>query len=77
MAVNPLELMKMKERLTTFHTQHPRVGAFLSDVSANAIREGSIVELKVTSPEGREYVTNIRVTSDDMKTLDILKNMKG
>ncbi len=67
MAVNPLELMKMKERLTTFNTQHPRVGAFLSDVSANAIREGSIVEL----------ITNIRVTSDDMKTLDILKNMKG
>ena len=54
MAVNPLEMMKMGERLRLFSQQHPRFGAFLKDVSEHAIAPGTIVEMKVTGPDGRK-----------------------
>ncbi len=77
MAVNPMELMKLGERLRIFNSQHPRVGSFLKDVSANAIGEGAVIELKVTSAEGKEYVTNIKVTKEDMETIEVLKNTRS
>ena len=77
MAVNPMELMKLGERLRIFNSQHPRVGAFLKDVSANANGEGAVIELKVTSAEGKEYVTNIKVTKEDMETIEVLKNTRS
>ena len=77
MAVNPMEMMKLGERLNIFRQQHPRFRAFLQDVSEHAISEGSIVELKVTSPDGREYVTNLKLTAEDMETIEILKKMRN
>ena len=77
MAVNPMELMKLGERLRIFNSQHPRVGAVLKDVSANAIGEGAVIELKVTSAEGKEFVTNIKVIKEDMETIEILKNTRS
>ncbi len=76
MAVNPLEMMKMGERLRLFSQQHPRFGAFLKDVSEHAIAPGTIVEMKVTGPDGREYITNLRLTEDDMETLEMLKKAR-
>lgn len=77
MAINPMELLKLRERLQIFAGQHPRVPAFLQDVGTNGVREGSVIELRVTTPEGRSYVTNIKVTAEDMETVEILKHIKG
>ena len=77
MAVNPMELMKLGERLRIFNSQHPRIGAFLQDVNAHAIGEGAVIELKVTSPEGKEYITNIKMTKEDLETIEILKHLKS
>jgi hypothetical protein len=77
MAVNPMELMKLGERLRIFNSQHPRVGAFVKDVGANAFGEGAVIEVKVTSVEGKQYVTNIKVTKEDIETIEILKNIKS
>ena len=72
MAFNPMNLMQIGNRLQIFKTQHPRVPAFCEKVGKEAIKEGSIIEIKVTSPEGKEYVTNLRLTADDMQTLDLI-----
>jgi hypothetical protein len=76
MAVNPMQLMKMKERMNLFQKEHPKMQMFLADVQANALQEGSVIECKVTRPDGREYVSNIRLTADDIETLRMLGNMK-
>ncbi len=73
MAINPLALMKMKERMHIFQQEHPKVGPFFSMLREKAVSEGSVVELKVTTPEGEEYVTNIRLTANDVETIHILK----
>ena len=57
MAMNPMEMMKLGERLRIFTSQHPKFPA-------------------VTTPEGREFVSNIKVTAEDLETVEILKNLK-
>lgn len=77
MAMNPMEMMKLGERFRIFQSQHPRAIAFVQDVAANAIQEGTIMELKVTMPDGKERITNIKLTADDLETIRIMKNLKG
>ena len=42
--------MKLRERLGIFQSQHPRVQPFLKDAFSGGVLEGSVIELKVTSP---------------------------
>ncbi len=75
MAFNPMNLMKIKERLTIFQRQHPKVHLFLQDVGSKAIKEGSVIEMKVTDPDGKSYVTNIRLTKEDIESIELMKTM--
>ena len=72
MAINPMALMKMKERLKQFNADHPKVAPFFRVLHNEAIKEGSILELKVTTPEGKDYVSNIRLNANDIETLRML-----
>lgn len=69
MAINPMALMKMKDRLKVFKQDHPKVGPFFQVLHDNAIMEGTVLELKATTPDGKEYVSNIRLTPNDVETL--------
>ncbi len=72
MAINPMALMKMKERLKLFNTDHPKVRPFFRTLHDKALTEGTILELKATTPDGQEYVSNIRLNANDIETLRIL-----
>ncbi|MCR5771351.1 MAG: hypothetical protein K6G87_08990 [Butyrivibrio sp.] len=74
--MNPAIMMKMMQRLSIFREQHPKFQAFLGNVSNGAIREGTIIEIKVTDPNGAEYISNIRLTRDDIETVEMLKNIR-
>ena len=41
----------------------------------NGIREGSIIEIKVTTAEGESFDSNLKITADDMDMIGQLKNM--
>ena len=73
--MNPMEMMKIGERLRIFQQQHPRMLPFLKDVGEHAVMAGTVVEMKVTDPSGKEYITNIKLTQDDLETIAIVKNM--
>ncbi|MDO4648670.1 MAG: hypothetical protein Q4B26_08460 [Eubacteriales bacterium] len=75
MAMNPAMLLQMRERLQIFERQHPKVPMFIKDVGNRAFQEGAVLELKVTDPDGRTYVTNMRVTEEDVKTFSMFKGM--
>ena len=74
MAINPLMLLKFKERLDIFNRDHPKVLPFLNMVKDRALDEGTVYELKVTSPDGQEYVTNIRLNQNDLESIRMLMN---
>ena len=76
MAINPMTLLKLKERFRLFSQQHPKVRPFFSRLLHGGVQEGSVLELKVKTPEGEEFVSNIRLTADDMETLSMLSELR-
>ena len=77
MALNPMQLMQMADRLRIFREQHPRVIEFISAVGRHSLPPGVILELKVTDTEGNTSVTNMRLTPEDIETIEIIKSLKG
>ena len=72
MAINPMAMLQMKERLATFQKDHPRVFPFFSMLRDQGLQEGAIYELKVTLPDGSERVMNFRMNENDIETFRLL-----
>ena len=70
--MNPMALLQMKDRFEIFQQEHPKVLPFLNAVWANALQTGTVLELKVTTPEGKELTSNIRLTENDIETIRML-----
>ena len=61
-----------------FRANHPKIfPMFLRAVSQDALVEGTIIEINVTTPEGKKYCTNVKLKADDMELFDSLKSMQG
>lgn len=65
--MNPLKLLELQNSWNQFKNRHPKFPNFLRAVSKNAISEGTILEIKVTDPDGRTYASNLRLTKEDME----------
>ena len=48
---------------------------FLRTIHQKALSEGSVLEIKATSVDGKEYVSNIKVTANDMELIRLLSGM--
>lgn len=68
---------KLQSHLNTFRQNHPKFPLFLDAVSSSALQEGTVVEFRVTTPEGREYTSNIRLQASDLELIDTLKSMRS
>ena len=65
--INPMKLMKMKNAWSRFTANHPKFPRFLHAVVRREIQEGTVFEFKVTSPDGQELVTNMRLSAEDIE----------
>lgn len=72
---NPAMLIKAKEAWDIFAGNHPKVPMFLKAASSGAIEEDSIIEIAITTPEGKKIDTNLVVKKEDMELLNIIKEM--
>lgn len=43
--------------------------------SKNALREGSVIEISVTSPEGKEICSNLKVQKSDIELFESLQEL--
>ena len=68
-------IQKIKSGMDRFRANHPKFTLFLNAVSQNALMEGTVIEINVTTPEGRNYCTNVKLQADDMEFLNSLKSM--
>lgn len=68
-------IQKIKSGMDRFRANHPKFPMFLNAVSQNALMEGTVIEINVTTPEGRNYCTNVKLQSDDIEFLNSLKSM--
>ncbi len=69
-------IMKFKNAWDTFTKNHPKFMPFMQAIATDGVKEGTIIEIKVTSPEGKEYNTNMRITQSDLELFEQLKGMK-
>lgn len=76
MTRNPMQMMKLMERLKIFQQQHPKAEPFFRQVAGSVLEPGAVIEVKVTDVSGKEYVSNIRVTPEDVETMRILQDLK-
>ena len=68
-------IMKMKSAWDTFTGNHPKFMPFVQAVAQDGIKEGTIIEIKVKSPEGKEYNTNMRITQSDLDLFAQISSM--
>lgn len=65
--INPASIFKMKGAWERFTANHPRVPAFMQAASQGMLGEGAIIDLSITSPDGRKIQTNVKLTESDME----------
>ena len=70
------KVMEMKALSDRFFSNHPKLMPFMRAVSESGITEGSVIEISVKEPSGKEYITNLKITQDDMMCFEKLRNMK-
>lgn len=75
--MNPMMLMQLKDKAETFGREHPKMMPFFQTISQRALTEGSVLEIKATSVDGEEYVSNIKITANDMELISLLSGMKN
>ena len=68
-------IQKIKRGMDRFRANHPKFPLFLNAVSQNALMEGTVIEINFTTPECRNYCTNVKLQADDMEFLNSLKSM--
>ena len=73
--MNPIDMVQLAGRLSTFKQQHPKFGRFIKSVAAKGLTEGSVMEVKFRATDGEEYVANIKMTQDDIETINMIRNM--
>ena len=67
--MNIRNMMKFTRAWNTFKRNHPKFPAFCQAVSRKGIREGSIIEIVFTTPEGEKIETNLKVKNSDLELL--------
>jgi len=77
MNMNNMEaVFKIMEGWNTFKKNHPKFPMFLNAVKNTGINEGTVIEIKLTSPEGKVMETNLKVTAEDIELFNSLKGMR-
>lgn len=72
--INIADAMKLKPLITKFTQNHPKVPMFFSAVGSQ-VTEGATIEVNVTTADGKNLCTNMRVTQDDLELLAALKKL--
>ncbi|WP_461810093.1 hypothetical protein [Faecalimonas sp.] len=71
--INPMSLLKYKNAWEKFSENHPKFPHFLRAVSKNTLSEGTLIEITVTTPDGKSYSSNLKVKPEDIKLLQELR----
>ncbi|HHV09859.1 MAG TPA: hypothetical protein GXX75_06235 [Clostridiales bacterium] len=73
--VNPAKLFKLTIAWNQFVQNHPKFPLFMKAVENTGIEAGTIIDITITTPEGKNLSTNIKVTSSDKELLKELSDL--
>lgn len=74
---NPMELMKIMGIWNSFKANHPKFPKFTAAAAQpGVISANTILEMKITTADGRTLETNLKITESDMELIQQLKNIQ-
>ena len=76
MAINPMKLLELKNLWSAFTNRHPKFPQFIAAVQQNGISEGTVIEVQITTPEGKTFTSNLKVTAEDIESVKSLQNFQ-
>ena len=68
-------MMRMLGAWNTFQKNHPKFPAFCKAVYQKGIKEDTVVEIIVTTPEGEKIETSLKVKASDLELINSLGQM--
>ncbi|MBR5979232.1 MAG: hypothetical protein IK029_00385 [Oscillospiraceae bacterium] len=70
MALNPMMLLKIRKMWGQFTAAHPKLLPYFREIrNSGYVGDGSVIDITVTSPDGRDLRYNMRVSSEDLELL--------
>ena len=72
---NPAAIFQMMNLWNKFKQNHPKFPKFMTAVYQNGIKEGSIIEINVTTADGQSLNSNLKRTASDMELIEQLKEL--
>ena len=69
-----MNLMQLKESWSVFKDNHPKFPLFLKAALKNSLKEGSLVEIHITPPEGKTISTNLKLKASDLELFEQWKD---
>ncbi|MBP5528871.1 MAG: hypothetical protein J6X80_02370 [Lachnospiraceae bacterium] len=72
--VNPAALLTLKKKWDEFSSRHPKFVSFLGALKNQGIAEGSVIDMKVTMPNGEVFQSNIKLTPED---IELIRGLAG
>ncbi len=73
--LNPAKILKIKSYWNKFTQNHPKFPQFINAVQNTGIAEGTVIEVNITTPEGKTLSTNIKVTASDKEMFEELTEL--
>ena len=70
-------LFQLKSLWDKFRENHPKFPMFLSALQKNGIKEGTIIEITITEPDGEKIQSNIKISASDLELFEQLKNISS
>ncbi len=77
METNPRKLRQLKNSWGQFKQNHPKFSSFWKAVYKNSLDEGTVIEFKVTAPDGKVLASNIKLRESDLKFFEEIMSMKS
>lgn len=77
---NPGIIFELQNKWKRFTENHPKFPMFLQAVAGTKMNPGTIIEIKVTTAEGQNISSNVKLTEEDVDMLkelgDMMRNMQ-
>lgn len=73
--INPAKLLKLKGAWDVFSQNHPKFPKFINAVHQSGLQEGTIIEINVTSADGKTLSSNIKLKESDITLFGELSDL--